>query len=171
MGQDSHQLLKYSTCLIIPLVPEKEWESVPRNSGPWGVVYRAKGQSQWKVLTVGWGLLLTLTFGDAVLSGQEALLEEALQHRAHGWPVDQLQHEEVGLRGRVDAQPCPRVPTALPTCRLCRPRMPHTLKPLEAMSTLMYSRSGTLRTSERELQGQRCALGPVSQVTQAGFAT
>lgn len=52
----------------------------------------------------------SLTFGDAVLGGQEALLEEALQHGAHGRPVDQLQHEEVGLRGRVMLGPVPRPP-------------------------------------------------------------
>lgn len=39
-----------------------------------------------------------LTLGDAVLSWQEALLEEALQHRADRWTVHQLQHEEVGLQ-------------------------------------------------------------------------
>ena len=36
-----------------------------------------------------------LYLGDAVLSWQEALLEEALQHRADRWTVYQLQHEEV----------------------------------------------------------------------------
>ena len=42
----------------------------------------------------------TLTLCDTVLCGQEALLEEALQHGAYGGPVDQLQHEEMGLRER-----------------------------------------------------------------------
>jgi hypothetical protein len=37
-----------------------------------------------------------LYLGDAVLSGQEAFFEEALQHGADGWTVDQLQHKEVG---------------------------------------------------------------------------
>ena len=37
------------------------------------------------------------TFGDAVLCGQEPLLQEALQHGAHRGPVDQLQHKQVGL--------------------------------------------------------------------------
>lgn len=62
----------------------------------------AKGPRR-TVTTEGWAWL-SLTFGDAVLSGQEALLEEALQHGAHGWPVDQLQHEEVGLQGRACAR-------------------------------------------------------------------
>lgn len=39
-----------------------------------------------------------LTLADAVLSRQESLLEQALQHRAHGGPVHQLQHEQVRLR-------------------------------------------------------------------------
>lgn len=39
-----------------------------------------------------------LTLGDAVLSWQEAFLEEALQHRADRRTVHQLQHEEVGLQ-------------------------------------------------------------------------
>lgn len=41
-----------------------------------------------------------LTLGDAVLRWQQALLQEALQHRADRRPVNQLQHEQVGLRGR-----------------------------------------------------------------------
>ena len=51
----------------------------------------------------------TLTLCDTVLCGQEALLEEALQHGAYGGPVDQLQHEEVGLPGKsVRSAPAPR---------------------------------------------------------------
>lgn len=40
-----------------------------------------------------------LTLGDAVLGRQQTLLQEALQHRADGRPVHQLQHEQVGLQG------------------------------------------------------------------------
>lgn len=39
-----------------------------------------------------------LYLGDAVLSWREALLEEALQHRADRRTVHQLQHEEVRLQ-------------------------------------------------------------------------
>lgn len=57
----------------------------------------------------------TLTFRDTVLSGQEALLEEALQHGAHGGPVDQLQHEEMGLPGeKGHSVPAPRPPRPAP---------------------------------------------------------
>ena len=51
-----------------------------------------------------------LTFRDTVLRGQEAFLEEALQHGAHGGPVDQLQHEEVGLPRKSVLSPHPKAP-------------------------------------------------------------
>lgn len=93
VGQDSHLVLKGSTHLINCAAAEEGHESgtgvgAKEHSAPWGIVHRAKGQSWWKVRTAGWGLLFTLTFGDAVLCGQEALLEEALQHGAHRGPVN-----------------------------------------------------------------------------------
>lgn len=56
-----------------------------------------------------------LTLGDAVLGGQQPLLEEALQHGADGWAVHQLQHEQVGLQGRCGSGGvCQRVWARLP---------------------------------------------------------
>lgn len=52
----------------------------------------------WQRPQQSWGARGPLTLGDAVLGGQEALLEEALQHGADGWPMHQLQHEEVRLQ-------------------------------------------------------------------------
>lgn len=72
-----------------------------------------------RTLSTGWGRLSlpapTLTFCDTVLCGQETFLEEALQHGAHGGPVDQLQHEEVGLPGKsVCSAPPLRCPHGRP---------------------------------------------------------
>lgn len=43
-------------------------------------------------------LSVHLTLGDAVLCGQQPLLHESLQHRPDGGPMDQLQHEQMGLQ-------------------------------------------------------------------------
>lgn len=56
-------------------------------------------------------LNLRLAFSDAVLSRQEPLLHQTLQHRPDGRPVDQLQYEQVGLqaerrRGKVLEHEC-----------------------------------------------------------------
>lgn len=48
-----------------------------------------------------------------MLGGQEALLEQALQHRAHGWPVHQLQHEQVRLRREEPVRAAAREPSLL----------------------------------------------------------
>ena len=42
--------------------------------------------------------MLVLTLGDTVLCRQQPLLHEALQHGAHGRPVDQLEYKQVGLQ-------------------------------------------------------------------------
>ena len=54
------------------------------------------------VCVPGSGRVCVRTFGDAVLCGQEPLLQEALQHRADRGPVDQLEHKQVGLWRRED---------------------------------------------------------------------
>lgn len=41
------------------------------------------------------------TLGDAVFCRKESFLEKPLEDGAHRWPVDQLQHEQVRLRGNV----------------------------------------------------------------------
>ena len=57
-----------------------------------------------------------LTLGDTVLRGQEALPEEALQHRADGRPVHQLQHEQVGLREVRRVRGAAHTPTSRTSC-------------------------------------------------------
>lgn len=57
-----------------------------------------------------------LTFRDTVLCRQEPLLEEALQHGAHRGPVDQLQHEEVGLPRKRGGSVPACSPHGPPTC-------------------------------------------------------
>lgn len=55
-----------------------------------------------------------LTFGDAMLSREQALLDEPLQHRAHRGPMHQLQDEQVGLRrdGGLSCGPSHHPPSA-----------------------------------------------------------
>lgn len=61
-----------------------------------------------------WGPAVPLTFGDAVLSREQALLDEPLQHGAHRGPVHQLQHEQVGLRRDGGAEPRAKPPPHRP---------------------------------------------------------
>ena len=53
-----------------------------------------------------------LDLGDAVLEGEEALPEEALEHGADAGPVDQLEDEQVGAAARRHRD-LDRVPTRL----------------------------------------------------------
>ena len=41
------------------------------------------------------------TLGDAVFCRKESFLQEPLEDGAHRWPVDQLQHKQVGLRSNT----------------------------------------------------------------------
>lgn len=110
--QDSHRVLQFPAHWIIAWTQRRAGARARvRCQGP----LRAPGchtGNQRSLVDHAWeaGVWFSLTFGDAVLSGQEALLEEALQHGAHGRPVDQLQHEEVGLQGRVMFGSVPRPP-------------------------------------------------------------
>lgn len=40
---------------------------------------------------------MTHTLGDAVLCRKQSLLQQPLEDGPHRWPVDQLQHKQVGL--------------------------------------------------------------------------
>lgn len=40
---------------------------------------------------------MSRTLGDAVFCRKESLLQEPLEDGSHRWPVDQLQHKQVGL--------------------------------------------------------------------------
>lgn len=112
VGQHSHRVLQFPAHWIIAMAPEEGrgqgWGVVSRTTQGPGVSHTEPKVPDGPCLEAG--VWRALTFGDAVLSRQEALLEEALQHGAHGRPVDQLQHEEVGLRGRVMLGPVPRPP-------------------------------------------------------------
>lgn len=44
------------------------------------------------------------TLGDAVFCRKESFLQEPLEDRSHRWPMDQLQHEQVGLRSIVQTK-------------------------------------------------------------------
>lgn len=41
------------------------------------------------------------TLGDAVFCRKESFLQEPLEDGSHRWPVDQLQHKQVGLRSNT----------------------------------------------------------------------
>lgn len=41
------------------------------------------------------------TLGDAVFCRKEPLLQEPLEDGSHRWPVDQLQHKQVGLQSNT----------------------------------------------------------------------
>lgn len=41
------------------------------------------------------------TLGDAVFCRKESLLQEPLEDGSHRWPVDQLQHKQVGLQSNM----------------------------------------------------------------------
>lgn len=41
------------------------------------------------------------TLGDAVFCRKESFLQESLEDGSHRWPVDQLQHKQVGLQSNT----------------------------------------------------------------------
>ena len=41
------------------------------------------------------------TLGDAVFCRKESFLQEPLEDGSHRWPVDQLQHKQVGLHSNT----------------------------------------------------------------------
>lgn len=42
------------------------------------------------------------TLGDAVFCRKESFLQEPLEDGSHRWPVDQLQHKQVGLQSNTE---------------------------------------------------------------------
>lgn len=123
----------------------------------------------------------SLTLGDAVFGRQEALPEQALQHRADGRPVHQLQHEQVGLwrgrwvRGRGWGPPvgAAYTPTSCTSCPLLvrapSPRAPRA--PCEQHPGVHDGPGPAWSPQLGRFQGQPLASGRTGPLSHIGSAT